>query len=63
MPDMLVPVSRDDLLALLDYVQPDEEKDIEREPDNDTPGHVVYVCRRLREQAEVDDGWPIEEDS
>lgn len=46
--EKLVPVDADDLEALLDYAQPDEEKDIEREPENDNPDHVVYVIRRLR---------------
>jgi len=63
MADKLIVVSQRDLVALLDYSQPDEEKDIEREPENDNPAHIVYVIRRLREQAQEEDGWPIEEAS
>jgi hypothetical protein len=59
-PDRLVLVSHRDLTALLDYAQEDEEADIEREPENDNPRHIVYVIRRLREQAASEDSWPVE---
>lgn len=57
--DKLVLVSHADLVALLDYAQEDEERDIEDNEENDNPGHVVYVIRRLREQAETSDSWPV----
>ena len=46
-----VVVNLNDLVALLDYVQPDEERDIEENPENDTDVHIVYPIRRLRKLA------------
>lgn len=57
--DRLIIVSRNDLLAVLDYAQPDEEADIIENPESDTEHHVVYPMRRLREQADSDDYWPV----
>lgn len=43
------PVDTGDLLALLDYTQPDEERDIANlEPGNSAEDHIVHVIRRLR---------------
>jgi hypothetical protein len=50
-----------DLRALLDYVQPDEEKDFERlEEGNDAESHIVHRIRRLRERVEQPGPWPTQ---
>lgn len=40
-----VPTALADLRAVLDYAQPDEEKDHEQHPDRE---HIVHAMRRLR---------------
>lgn len=48
---------RKDLLALLDYAQPDEERDYliwrEENPDVEDSAHIVHAIRRLRAWAEA----------
>lgn len=46
-------VHLDDLVAVLDYVQPDEERDIERLDAGTSPeDHIVHAIRRLRRTAD-----------